>query len=51
MAISETKGQVESYPYLVKERQRYINHNPGHLSVQQPPKKGKGSTRSFKLLH
>jgi len=48
MAISETK--VESYPYPVKEGQRYINLNPGRLFVQQPPKKGKGSRGSFKLL-
>jgi len=48
MAISETKGQeVESYPYPVKEGRRYINLNPGHLFVQQPPKKGKGSRGSF----
>ena len=32
MAISETKGSgVESYPYPVKEGQRYINLNPGRL--------------------
>jgi len=29
---------VESYPYPVKEGQRYINLNPGRLFVQQPPK-------------
>jgi len=40
---------VESYPYPVKEGQRYINLKPGCLSVQQPPKK-KGSKGSFKLL-
>ena len=35
MAISETKGQeVESYPCPVKERQQYINLNPGHLFVK-----------------
>ena len=40
MAISETKGQgMESYLYLVKEGQRYINLNPGRLFVQQPPKR------------
>jgi len=51
MAISETKRTgVESYPYPVKEGQRYINLNPGHLFVQQPSKKGKGSRGSFKLL-
>jgi len=32
MAISETKGQ-QGYPYPVKEGQRYINLNPGRLSV------------------
>jgi len=41
---------VESYPYPVKEGQWYINLNPGCLFVQQPPKKGKGSRGSFKLL-
>jgi len=40
---------VESYPYPVKEGQRYINFNPGRF-FQQPPKKGKGSRGSFKLL-
>jgi len=30
---------VESYPYPVKEGQRYINLNPGCLFVQQPPKR------------
>jgi len=30
---------VESYPYTVKEGQRYINLNPGRLFVQQPPKR------------
>jgi len=51
MAISKTKGQgVESYPYPVKEGQRYINLNPGRLFVQQPPKKGKESRGSFNLL-
>jgi len=51
MAISETKGQgVESYPYPVKEGQRYINLNPDRLFVQQPPKNGKKSRGSFKLL-
>ena len=39
MAMSETKGQGESYPYPVKEGQRYINLNPGRLFVQQPPKR------------
>jgi len=44
--IDERSG-VESYPYPVKEGQRYINLNPGRLFVQQPPKKGKGSRGSF----
>ena len=30
---------MESYRYQVKERQQYINPNPGRLFVQQPPKK------------
>ena len=41
MSISEMKGQgwrLESYPYPVKEGQRYINLNPCRLFVQQPPK-------------
>jgi len=29
---------MESYPYPVKEGQRHINLNPGHVFVQQPPK-------------
>jgi len=36
--IKERSG-VESYPYPVKEGQRYINLNPGRLFVQQPPKR------------
>jgi len=39
MAITETKGRVESYPYPVKEGQRCINLNPGRLFVEQPPKR------------
>ena len=40
MAISETKRSgVDSYPYPVKEGQRYINLNPGRLFVQQPLKR------------
>jgi len=38
MAISETKGQgwkLESYLYLMKEGQQYINLNVGCLFVQQ----------------
>jgi len=49
MAISEIKGQGWSYPFPVKEGQRYINLNPGRSSAQ-PPKKGKGSRGSSKLL-
>jgi len=30
---------VESYPYPVKEGQRYINLNPNRLFVQLPPKR------------
>jgi len=48
--IRDKRSGVESYPYPVKEGQRYINLNPGRLFVQQPPKKGKGSRGSFKLL-
>jgi len=44
------KDRVETYPYPVKKGQRYINLNPGRLFVQQPPKRGKGSRGSFKLL-
>jgi len=40
---------MESYPYPVKEGQRYINLNAGRLFVQQPHKNGKGSRGSFKL--
>jgi len=47
--IRYKRSGVESYPYPVKEGQRYINLKPGCLSVQQPPKK-KGSKGSFKLL-
>jgi len=43
-------SEVESYPYPVKEGQRYINLNPGLLLVQQPPKKAKGLKGSFELL-
>ena len=43
MAISGTKGRVESYSYPVYEGHQYINLNPGRLFIQQPPKKGKGS--------
>jgi len=39
--IRDKRLGVESYPYPVKEGQRYtsINLNPGHLFVQQPPKR------------
>jgi len=36
--IRDKKSGVESYPYPVKEGQRYINLNPGRRFVQQPPK-------------
>ena len=39
--IRDERSGVESYPYPVKEGQRYINLNPGRLFVQQPPKKRK----------
>ena len=35
--IRDKRSGVESYPYPAKEGQRYINLNPGCLSVQQPP--------------
>jgi len=47
--IRDEKSGVESYPYPVKEGQRYTNLNPGRLFVQQPPKTGKGSRGSFNL--
>jgi len=53
MAISEKKRSgVESYPYPVKEGQRYINLNSGRrLFVQQPPKRERErEAGSFKLL-
>ena len=48
--IRDERSGMESYPYPVKEGYRYINLNPGRRFVQQPPKKGKGSRGSFKLL-
>jgi len=48
--IRDERSGVESYPYPVKEGQRYINISLGHLFVQQPYKKGKRLRRSFKLL-
>jgi len=36
--IRDKRSGVKSYPYPVKESQRYINVNPGNLFVQQPPK-------------
>jgi len=48
--IRDESSGVESYPYQVKEGQRYINLNPGRLFVHQPPKKGKRLRGSFKLL-
>jgi len=43
--IRDERSGMESYLYPVKEGWRYINLNPGHLFVQQPPKKGKGIER------
>jgi len=37
--IRDKMSGMESYSYPVKEGQRYINLNPGHLFVQQPPKR------------
>jgi len=37
--IRDKRSEVKSYPYPVKEGQRYINLNPGHLFVQQPSKR------------
>ena len=48
--IRDERSGLESYPYPVKEGQRHINLNPCRFFVQQPPKKGKGSRGSFKLL-
>ena len=48
--IKEKRSGVKSHPYPVKDGQRYIKLNPGRLFVQQPPKKGKGSRGSLKLL-
>ena len=48
--IRDKRSWAESYPFPVKESQRYINLNPGRLFVQQPAKKGKGSKGSFTLL-
>jgi len=48
--IRDERSVVESYPYPVKEGQRYINLNTGHLFLKQPPKKEKGLTGSLKVL-
>ena len=40
---------MESYPYPVKEGQRYINLNPGHLFCSAATQKGKESRGSEKL--
>jgi len=48
--IKDESWGVVSYPYPVKEGQRYINLDPGCRFVQQPPKKGNGLRGSFKLL-
>jgi len=39
--IRDERSWAESYPYPVKEGQRYINLNPSRLFFQQPPQKGK----------
>jgi len=49
--IKDKRSVVESYPYPVKEGQRYTNLSLGRLFVQQTPKKKKGLRGSFKLLH
>jgi len=50
MAIRDKRSGADSYPYPVKEGQRYINLNHGRLSAQQPPERGKRSRGSFNLL-
>ena len=37
--VRDERSGMESYAYPVKEGWQYINLNPGHLFVQQPPKK------------
>jgi len=44
--IRDTRSRVESYPYPVKEGQRYINLNSGRLFVHSHPK-GKGIDRQY----
>jgi len=46
--IRNKRSGVESYPYPVKEGQRYINLGAFLFSSHQ--KKGKGSRGLFKLL-
>jgi len=48
MAISETKGQ--GWRATPNQWSKANDFNPGRHFVQQPPKKGKGSRGSFKLL-
>jgi len=37
--LRDERSGVESYPYPVKEGQRYINLNPGRLVAQQPKRR------------
>ena len=46
--IRDERSGMESYPYPVKEGQRYINLNTGRLFVQQPPKKGQETQLSLR---
>jgi len=39
--IRDERSRANSYPYTVKEGQRYTDLNPGRLFVQQPPKREK----------
>ena len=48
--IRDKRSGAESYPYPVKEGQRYINLNPGRLFCSADTQKGKGSRGSFKLI-
>jgi len=50
MFIRDERSGVMSYPCPKKGRPAIYNLNPGRLFVQQPPKKGKSSRGSFKLL-
>jgi len=48
--IRDKRSGVESYPYPVKEGQRYINLNPVAFLFSSHPKNGNGLRGSFKLL-